>query len=158
MIYLNEPEEGGATRFKIIRKTIQPETGKLLTWNNLLSDGRPNPATLHQGMKVRRGTKYLLTKWFRHQRALNRALASAHRSCRCGSRFLKGDFGGDFGDRLPHGVDRLQRGKVTSRDLSVERELLGRALQRRPQLEQLVSKTRRAFGVVPSTTKPLLVK
>jgi prolyl 4-hydroxylase len=65
MIYLNQPEDGGATRFKTIGKTIQPETGKLLAWNNLLPDGRPNPATLHQGMKVRRGTKYVLTKWFR---------------------------------------------------------------------------------------------
>jgi prolyl 4-hydroxylase len=69
MIYLNEPEDGGATRFKTIGKTIQPETGKLLAWNNLLPDGRPNPATLHQGMKVRRGTKYVLTKWFRERRA-----------------------------------------------------------------------------------------
>jgi prolyl 4-hydroxylase len=67
MIYLNEPEEGGATRFKTIGKTIQPETGKLLAWNNLLADGRPNPATLHQGMKVRRGTKYIITKWFRER-------------------------------------------------------------------------------------------
>ena len=67
MIYLNEPDEGGATRFKTIGKTIQPETGKLLTWNNLLPDGTPNPATLHQGMKVRRGTKYVLTKWFRQR-------------------------------------------------------------------------------------------
>jgi prolyl 4-hydroxylase len=69
MIYLNEPEDGGATRFKRIGKTVQPETGKLLAWNNLLSDGRPNPATLHQGMKVRRGTKYILTKWFRERSA-----------------------------------------------------------------------------------------
>jgi len=65
MVYLNEPDDGGATRFKTIGKTIQPETGKLLAWNNLLADGQPNPATLHQGMKVRRGTKYVLTKWFR---------------------------------------------------------------------------------------------
>jgi prolyl 4-hydroxylase len=67
MIYLNQPEDGGATRFKNIGKTIQPETGKLLAWNNLLPDGTPNPATLHQGMKVRRGTKYVLTKWFRQR-------------------------------------------------------------------------------------------
>ena len=67
MIYLNLPEEGGATRFKIINKTIQAEAGKLLAWNNLLPDGRPNPATLHQGMKVRRGTKYIVTKWFRER-------------------------------------------------------------------------------------------
>jgi len=67
MIYLNEPEDGGATRFKKIGKTVQPEAGKLLAWNNLLPDGRPNPATLHQGMKVRRGAKYVLTKWFRQR-------------------------------------------------------------------------------------------
>ena len=69
MVYLNEPEDGGATRFKKIGKTIQPERGKLLTWNNLLPDGYPNPATIHQGMKVRRGAKYVLTKWFREQPA-----------------------------------------------------------------------------------------
>lgn len=65
MCYLNDVEDGGATRFKTINKTIQPERGKLLAWNNLLPDGRPNPATLHQGMKVRRGTKYIMTKWYR---------------------------------------------------------------------------------------------
>lgn len=65
MVYLNRPEEGGATRFKVIGKTIQPQTGKLILWNNLLPDGSPNEATLHQGMKVRRGTKYVLTQWFR---------------------------------------------------------------------------------------------
>jgi prolyl 4-hydroxylase len=69
MIYLNTPEDGGATRFKTIGKTVQPETGKLLAWNNLLPNGLPNPATLHQGMKVRRGTKYVLTKWFRERGA-----------------------------------------------------------------------------------------
>jgi prolyl 4-hydroxylase len=69
MIYLNTPEDGGATRFKTIGKTVQPETGKLLAWNNLLPNGQPNPATLHQGMKVRRGTKYVLTKWFRERGA-----------------------------------------------------------------------------------------
>jgi len=65
MIYLNAPDAGGATRFKTIDKIIRPETGKLLVWNNLRPDGSPNPATLHHGMKVRAGTKYVLTKWFR---------------------------------------------------------------------------------------------
>ena len=65
MIYLNQPEEGGATRFKEMERPIQPEAGKLLLWNNLLPDGSPNGATLHQGMKVRRGTKYILTQWYR---------------------------------------------------------------------------------------------
>ena len=67
MIYLNEPEAGGATRFKTIGKTVQPETGKLLAWNNMRADGRPNVNTLHHGMKVRAGTKYVVTKWFRER-------------------------------------------------------------------------------------------
>jgi prolyl 4-hydroxylase len=67
MIYLNEPEAGGATRFKAIDKIVQPETGKLLAWNNRGSDGSVNPATIHQGMKVRKGVKYIITKWFREQ-------------------------------------------------------------------------------------------
>ncbi|PZO91017.1 MAG: oxygenase [Sphingomonas sanxanigenens] len=67
MIYLNEPEAGGATRFKAIDKTVQPETGKLLAWNNRRPDLTPNPSTLHHGMKVRAGTKYVITKWFRER-------------------------------------------------------------------------------------------
>ena len=67
MIYLNQPEDGGATRFKAIGKTVRPENGKLLLWNNLHPDGRPNEATLHQGMKVRKGVKYIVTLWFRER-------------------------------------------------------------------------------------------
>jgi prolyl 4-hydroxylase len=67
MIYLNEPEAGGATRFKTIDKIIQPETGKLLCWDNHRPDGSLNPATIHHGMKVRSGTKYIVTKWFRER-------------------------------------------------------------------------------------------
>ncbi len=67
MLYLNEPDAGGATRFKAIDKIVQPETGKLLAWNNRRADGTPNAATLHQGMKVRSGVKYVVTKWFRER-------------------------------------------------------------------------------------------
>ena len=69
MIYLDRPDEGGSTRFKAIGKTIQPEIGKLVAWNNLLPNGRPNSATLHQGMKVRRGIKTIVTKWYRERPA-----------------------------------------------------------------------------------------
>jgi len=67
MIYLNEPEAGGATRFKVIDKIFQPQTGKLLCWNNHRPDGTLNPATLHHGMKVRKGMKYVITKWYRER-------------------------------------------------------------------------------------------
>lgn len=67
MIYLNEVDAGGATRFKTIGKTFQPEVGKLVCWNNRRSDGRENPNTLHHGMKVRKGVKYVITKWYREK-------------------------------------------------------------------------------------------
>ncbi|MBW3167929.1 prolyl hydroxylase family protein [Qipengyuania flava] len=67
MIYLNEVEAGGATRFKALGKTFQPEVGKLLCWNNRRPDQRENPNTIHHGMKVRRGRKYVITKWYREK-------------------------------------------------------------------------------------------
>ena len=67
MVYLNEPKAGGSTRFQHLNKTIQPETGKLVAWCNRLPDGQPNAFTLHAGMPVRAGTKYIITAWFRDQ-------------------------------------------------------------------------------------------
>jgi prolyl 4-hydroxylase len=67
MIFLNEPDDGGATRFKRIDKVIKPETGKLVAWNNMDLAGQPNPWTLHAGLPVKAGTKYVITKWFRQR-------------------------------------------------------------------------------------------
>ncbi len=67
MIYLNDVEEGGATRFRRLEKTILPEKGKAVIWNNLNLDGSVNPYTIHHGMKVRKGSKYVITKWFRER-------------------------------------------------------------------------------------------
>ena len=67
MVYLNPVEAGGGTRFKVIGKTFQPETGKLVCWNNKRADGTLNAATLHHGMKVRQGVKYVITKWYRER-------------------------------------------------------------------------------------------
>jgi prolyl 4-hydroxylase len=67
MVYLNDVEAGGATRFKVVGKTFQPEQGRLLCWNNRRSDGSGNTATLHHAMKVRKGLKYVITKWYREK-------------------------------------------------------------------------------------------
>jgi len=67
MIYLNNVEAGGATRFKAVDKVVQPEMGKLLAWNNRRPDGSANPSTIHHAMKVRAGHKYVVTKWFRER-------------------------------------------------------------------------------------------
>lgn len=67
MIYLNTVDAGGGTRFPEIDKIVKPEAGKLLVWNNRKPDGDVNPATLHHGMKVRKGLKYVITRWYREK-------------------------------------------------------------------------------------------
>lgn len=68
MAYLNVPEEGGATGFPTLNYEVEPRKGMLLIWNNMKPDGTPNVNTLHAGTPVIRGTKYVLTKWFRVNR------------------------------------------------------------------------------------------
>ena len=65
MIYLNDVEEGGATWFPQAGLKVAPRRGLLLAWNNMNLDGTPNLVTLHEGMPVVSGIKYIITKWFR---------------------------------------------------------------------------------------------
>jgi prolyl 4-hydroxylase len=65
MAYLNEVEAGGATHFTEVGIQIEPKPGVLLLWNNALPDGRPNEGTMHAGLPVLKGAKYVITKWYR---------------------------------------------------------------------------------------------
>ena len=67
MIFLNAPQAGGQTCFPDAKVKITPKPGNLLAWNNLLDDGAPNERTLHRGMPVEAGTKYIITKWYRER-------------------------------------------------------------------------------------------
>ena len=67
MTFLNVPEEGGETFFPSAGVKVTPRPGNLLIWNNMDRDGHPNPASLHQGMPVLAGTKYVITKWYRER-------------------------------------------------------------------------------------------
>lgn len=67
MIYLNEPEAGGATAFKFLDMAIEPRLGRILIWNNMAEDGSPNPWTIHEGQPVEEGVKYIVTKWYRER-------------------------------------------------------------------------------------------
>lgn len=68
MVYLNDVEEGGVTDFTRIGVTIPPQAGALLLWNNNLPNGRENWDTMHAALPVVRGSKYVITKWFRSRR------------------------------------------------------------------------------------------
>ena len=67
MVFLNDVPEGGATWFPHAGIKITPERGQLLAWNNMNPDGSPNALTLHEGMPVMDGVKYIVTKWFRER-------------------------------------------------------------------------------------------
>jgi prolyl 4-hydroxylase len=67
MTFLNEPEAGGHTHFPTAGVTIAPKAGNLIIWNNMDAMGAPNPGSLHQGMPVEAGAKYVLTKWYRER-------------------------------------------------------------------------------------------
>jgi prolyl 4-hydroxylase len=67
MIFLNEPESGGQTAFPKADLKVAPRAGNLLAWNNMDAIGEPNLFSLHQGMPVEAGTKYIITKWHRER-------------------------------------------------------------------------------------------
>lgn len=67
MVCLNDVEEGGQTNFPRAGICLEPRRGNAILWNNLNRAGRPNPMTLHQGMPVLSGMKYIITKWYRER-------------------------------------------------------------------------------------------
>jgi prolyl 4-hydroxylase len=67
MIFLNEPEGGGATNFPSVKITVTPRRGNMLVWNNLNIIGEPNQFALHEGLPVTAGVKYIITKWHRER-------------------------------------------------------------------------------------------
>ena len=65
MAFLNEVEAGGETHFVDVGIKIEPKPGVLLVWNNANFQGTPNIHTLHAGLPVEKGEKYVITKWYR---------------------------------------------------------------------------------------------
>lgn len=66
MLYLNEVSEGGGTRFPDLGIDVLPKTGKLLAWQNTIG-GELNYASLHAGLPVVEGTKWVAVTWVREQ-------------------------------------------------------------------------------------------
>lgn len=63
-IYLNDVIEGGGTEFPRLGVTVEPGRGKAVKFFNCDAAGKPNPETLHAGLPVIRGEKWLATFWF----------------------------------------------------------------------------------------------
>lgn len=67
-VYLNEPEAGGETAFPTAGVTIEPQAGRAVVFDNLLEDGSPDADSLHAGLPVLQGEKWLATLWLRQGR------------------------------------------------------------------------------------------
>ncbi|WP_246022728.1 2OG-Fe(II) oxygenase [Cognatilysobacter terrigena] len=65
--YLNTPAEGGATDFPAREVRVEPQAGRAVVFDNLDADGRPQPDSLHAGLPVERGEKWLATLWLRER-------------------------------------------------------------------------------------------
>lgn len=67
IMYLNTPEKGGATSMPAIGLTVTAKKGNAIYFENIDLQGKPNPQTLHAGMPVLAGEKWIATKWLRER-------------------------------------------------------------------------------------------
>lgn len=65
ILYLNDNYEGGETHFPNWDTKIKGKAGELVTWTNLNKNRMPNTDTIHAGLPVTKGTKYIIVSWIR---------------------------------------------------------------------------------------------
>ena len=68
LFYLNDDFEGGETYFNKVKYTVKPKKRKLVVWNNLNEDGTPNKNSMHAGLPVTKGEKWICIVWVREKR------------------------------------------------------------------------------------------
>lgn len=67
IMYLNTPEQGGGTSLPNVGLTVTAKKGNAIYFENIDPLGQPNPQSLHAGMPVLAGEKWIATKWFRER-------------------------------------------------------------------------------------------
>jgi prolyl 4-hydroxylase len=67
LVALNEEYDGGETLFPAIDRAWRGATGEALAFRNVDAAGAADPAARHAGCPVRRGTKFLLSRWIRER-------------------------------------------------------------------------------------------
>lgn len=67
LFYLNDDFEGGETEFPNKKIRITPKIGRLLIWKNLKEDNSLDYDSLHAGLPVISGTKWIAIIWVREQ-------------------------------------------------------------------------------------------
>ncbi len=68
VMYLNEVEQGGETSFPKLGFDVVPKKGRAVYFEYCNSRGEVDPLTLHAGLPVVKGEKWIATKWVRQRR------------------------------------------------------------------------------------------
>lgn len=72
IIYLNDGYEGGGTAFIEPKLKISGMAGDMLHFRNLTAEGEVDPASVHAGMPVTSGEKWVLVQWVRRDPGVRR--------------------------------------------------------------------------------------
>ncbi len=65
LVYLNEEFEAGETHFLYPEKKIKLKPGNALVFENVTETGEPDEHSVHEGLPVKNGVKWLASKWIR---------------------------------------------------------------------------------------------
>ena len=68
LFYLNDVPKGGETHFPNVDQTTHPELGKVVVWDNVDKNGIPDKDSLHAGLPVTEGEKWILIFWVRENK------------------------------------------------------------------------------------------
>lgn len=68
LFYLNDVKSGGETEFTNMKITISPKVGRLLIWDNIDSNGNLDYTSLHAGLPVIDGEKWIAIVWVRENK------------------------------------------------------------------------------------------
>jgi prolyl 4-hydroxylase len=74
LFYLNDDFQGGETHFPKVNYKVKPELGKLVIWKNLNDDSSINLNSLHAGLPVTSGEKWICIIWVRERKITEQLL------------------------------------------------------------------------------------
>jgi prolyl 4-hydroxylase len=67
LCFLNDVEEGGETAFPGVKLEVKPKKGSAILWYNVTPDGQLDSKSMHGGMPVKKGIKYVAVQWMREK-------------------------------------------------------------------------------------------
>jgi len=71
LLYLNDDYDGGETEFVALDRRVKGRKGDALLFHSLTNDDtRVHPLSLHQGVPVRHGQKYIANVWIRKKQII----------------------------------------------------------------------------------------